>query len=585
VRGATQEDPLRETASFALLLSLALVPALPAQERVDLDMVTRIRQEGFRNSKVMDTASTLMDKIGPRLTGSPNMKKANDWTRKQLEDWGLANAHQETWGPFGRGWSYEVSTVRMVSPDVSELLALPQAWSPGTEGTLRAHAVKVKLTEKDDLEKQKGKLAGKIVMLGDAREVKPQEKALAERYDEKTLADLSRYEVPGVRPYMRGGQPFTREDLIRRRQFQRALNKFLVEEKVAAVIEAGALDGGTFRVQGVNNGHRKDAPATPPTLVMAIEHWERVARLLDKKEDVELEVTVKARVTDEPTASNTIAEIPGTDKKGEVVMLGAHMDSWHGGTGATDNGAGVAATMEAVRILKALGVRPKRTIRIALWSGEEQGLLGSRGYVSQHFASRPEPKEPPTPEQDDLPSFLRRPTGPLTVKPEHAKLSAYFNLDNGTGKVRGVYAQENAAAVPIFEAWIQPLKDLGVTAVTMRNTSGTDHLSFDAVGLPGFQFIQDEVEYETRTHHTNMDVYERLQREDLMQASVVIATFVYEAAMRDGMMPRKPMPKDEPPRREVTPAEKGPLAKPDAPKKEGPKAPGQAGTASSPGSL
>jgi carboxypeptidase Q len=536
---------LRKTASFALLLSLALVPALPAEERVDLDMVTQIRQEGFRNSKVMDTASTLMDKIGPRLTGSPNMKKANEWTRKQLEDWGLSNAHVESWGPFGRGWSYEVSTVRMVSPDVAELLALPLAWSPGTEGTLRAHAVKVKLTEKDDLEKQKGKLGGKIVLLGDAREVKPQEKALAERYDEKTLADLSRYEIPGIRPYMRGGQPFTREDLIKRREFQRALNKFLVEEKVAAVLEAGALDGGTFRVQGANNGHRKNAPATPPTLVMAIEQWERLARLLDRKEDVELEVTVKTRLTDEPTASNTIAEIPGTDKKGEVVMLGAHMDSWHGGTGATDNGAGVAATMEAVRILKALGVKPKRTIRIALWSGEEQGLLGSRGYVSQHFASRPEPKE--SEQQDDLPSFLRRPTGPLTVKPEHAKLSAYFNLDNGTGKIRGVYAQENAAAVPIFEAWVQPLKDLGVTAVTMRNTSGTDHLSFDAVGLPGFQFIQDEVEYDTRTHHTNMDVYERLQREDLMQASVVIATFVYEAAMRDGMMPRKPMPKDEPP--------------------------------------
>lgn len=574
---------MRKASSFALLLSLTLVPALPAEERVDLDMVTQIRQEGFRNSKVMDTASTLMDKIGPRLTGSPNMKKANEWTRKQLEDWGLANAHVESWGPFGRGWSYEVSTVRMVSPDVAELLALPQAWSPGTEGTLRAHAVKVKLTEKDDLEKQKGKLAGKIVLLGDAREVKPQEKALAERYDEKALADLSRYEIPGVRPYMRGGQPFTREDLLKRREFQRVLNTFLVEEKVAAVIEAGALDGGTFRVQGANNGHRKNAPATPPTLVMAIEHWERLARLLDKKEDVELEVTLKTRLTDEPTASNTIAEIPGTDKKGEIVMLGAHMDSWHGGTGATDNGAGVVATMEAVRILKALGVKPRRTIRIALWSGEEQGLLGSRGYVSQHFASRPEPKE--SEQQDDLPSFLRRPTGPLTVKPEHAKLSAYFNLDNGTGKVRGIYTQENAAVVPIFEAWVQPLKDLGVTAVTMRNTSGTDHLSFDAVGLPGFQFIQDEVEYDTRTHHTNMDVYERLQREDLMQASVVIATFVYEAAIRDGMMPRKPMPKDEPPRREEAPAQKGPLAKPDAPKKEEPKAPGQAGTASSPGSV
>ena len=234
------------------------------------------------------------------------------------------------------------------------------------------------------------------------------------------------------------------------------------------------------------------------------------------------------------------------------------MDSWHSGTGATDNGAGVVVAMEAVRILKALNVHPRRTIRIALWSGEEQGLLGSRAYVAQHFGSRPQPRGG----DSDLPSFLRPETGPVTVKPEHAKLSAYFNLDNGTGRVRGVYTQENTAVAPIFQAWIEPLKDLGVTTITNRNTGGTDHLSFDAVGLPGFQFVQDEVEYSPRTHHTNMDVYERLQREDLMQASVVMAWFVYNAATRDAMIPRKPMPKESP--REEPPAEKGPLAKPEA---------------------
>jgi carboxypeptidase Q len=549
----------------AVLCAMLLLPALslPAEERVDLDMVTRIRQEGFRDSKVMETASALMDKIGPRLTGSPNMKRANEWTRRQLEEWGLVNAHLERWEPFGRGWSYEVATVRMLSPDVAEQLALPLAWTPGTDGPVRAQAIKVKLADKDDLEKAKGKLAGKILMLGETRDVRPQEKALSERYSDKSLAELALYQVPNSQALGRPGQPFNREEFLKRREFQRTLSKFLAEEKVAAVLEPGALDGGTFRVQGAPNGYRKNAPATVPTLMMAIEHWERIARLLDHKDAVELEVNLKTQFTDEPSASNTIAEIPGTDKKGEVVMLGAHMDSWHGGTGATDNGAGVVATMEAVRILKALNVKPRRTIRIALWSGEEQGLLGSRGYVSQHFASRPEPKEPQGPEAD-LPSFLRRPTGPLTVKPEHAKLSAYFNLDNGTGKVRGVYAQENSAVVPIFESWIQPLKDLGVTTITMRNTSGTDHLSFDAVGLPGFQFIQDEVEYETRTHHTNMDVYERLQRDDLMQASVVIACFVYNAAMRDGMMPRKPMPKDQPTPGE-TPGEKAPPAKPGTP--------------------
>lgn len=546
--------------AFVLAAALALPTILPAEEHVDLEIVTRIRQEGFRDSKVMDTASSLMDKIGPRLTGSPNMKRANEWTRQQLEQWGLANAHLESWGPFGRGWSYEYCTVRMLSPDRAELLGLPLAWTPGTNGPLRASAVHVKLAEKEDLEKQKGKLAGKILLLGEMREIKPQERALSERYDEKRLAELSSYEVPSPERLRRPGQPVTREEFARRREFRRALNKFLVEEKVAALIEPGSRDGGTFGVQGVQNGWRKEAPPTIPAVMVTIEHFGRLSRLLEKNEPVELEINVKAEFHDAELAYNTVAEIPGTDKKGEVVMLGAHMDSWHGGTGATDNGAGVACTMEAVRILKTLGVRPRRTIRIALWSGEEQGLLGSRAYVSQHFGSRPEP----SPEERDLPSSLRRETGPLTLKPEHARLAAYFNLDNGTGKIRGVYAQENAAAVPIFEAWMQPFKDLGVTTVTMRNTFGTDHLSFDAVGLPGFQFIQDEVEYETRTHHTNMDVYERLVKDDLMQASVVIASFVYDAAMRDAMLPRKPLPKQEPPRPESGGPEKGPLARREA---------------------
>jgi hypothetical protein len=484
-----------------------------------------------------------MDSIGPRLTGSPNMKRANEWTRKQLEDWGLANAHLESWGPFGRGWSYQVSTVRMLAPDTAELLALPVAWTPGTAGPIRGTPVKVRLENKDDLEKNKGKLAGKIVLVGDMRDVRPQETALSDRYNEKTLAELSLYSIPGTTPFARPGQPpFNREEFLRRRAFQRELARFLADEKVAVVIEPGALDGGTFRVQGAPNGWKKDAPPTVPTLEMAIEHYGRLARLLDRKEDVQLEVNVQTSFNDDDAmAYNTVAEIPGSEKNGQIVMLGGHMDSWHGGTGATDNGAGVAVAMEAVRILKAVNAHPRRTIRIALWSGEEQGLLGSRAYVSQHFASRPEPKE-----DSDLPSFLRPATGPLTIKPEHAKLSAYFNLDNGTGKVRGVYTQENSAVVPIFEAWMEPLKDLGVTTITNRITTGTDHLSFDAVGLPGFQFIQDAVEYDTRTHHTNMDVYERLQREDLMQAAVVMACFVYDAAERPAEMPRKPLPKERP---------------------------------------
>jgi Zn-dependent M28 family amino/carboxypeptidase len=258
---------------------------------------------------------------------------------------------------------------------------------------------------------------------------------------------------------------------------------------------------------------------------------------------------------DDPMAYNTVAEIPGTDKKDEIVMLGGHMDSWHTGTGATDNGCGVAVAMEAVRILEALHVKPRRTIRIALWSGEEEGLLGSRAYVAQHIGERQRPKDLP-PAEADLPSFLRRDNGPIVTKPEWNKVSAYFNLDNGSGKVRGIYTQENGAVRPIFETWLEPFHDLGATVVTMKTTGGTDHLSFDAVGVPGFQFIQDPLEYETRTHHSNMDVFERAQKDDLMEASVIMAAFVYNAAMRDQMMPRKPLgPETQVLRAEDKPAE------------------------------
>jgi carboxypeptidase Q len=528
--------PARNLALLSVaLFASALLGPLPAEERVDLDIVTRIRHEGFRNSKVMETASALTDRIGSRLTGSPGMKKSNEWTRDKLAQWGLANAHLESY-PFGRGWSYESTTVRMISPDAAPLSALPKAWSPGTNGPVRGRAVLAKLTTREDLEKQKGKLKGLIVLTDEMREVKPQDKPTLERFDEKELDELGRYEIPSAR------SPYSPEEFRRRREFRRALNVFLEQEKPLAVIDPGRLDAGAFHVQG-GGSWRKGEPVGVPALVMAIEHYGRIARLLEAKERVELELDVKARFhDDDPMAYNTVAEIPGSDKAGELVMLGAHMDSWHGATGATDNAAGVAAAMEAVRILKAIGAKPRRTIRIALWSGEEQGLYGSEKYVMEHFASKPLPSDPK--ERENF--SLRRSPGRLTTKPDHAKLSAYFNMDNGTGRIRGIYAQENAAVVPIFEAWLQPLKDLGATTVTMRNTRGTDHESFDAVGLPAFQFVQDDIEYGTRTHHTNQDVYERLQKDDLMQASVVFATFVWNAAMRDGKLPRKPMPKEVP---------------------------------------
>ncbi|MFP5245229.1 MAG: M20/M25/M40 family metallo-hydrolase, partial [Thermoanaerobaculia bacterium] len=493
----------------------------------------RIRQEGFRNSKVMDYASGLTDTIGPRLTGSPNMRRANEWTRDELTKMGLANAHLEEF-KFGRGWVADSVSVRMLTPDAQQLYALPMAWSPATNGTVRAKVVKVKLETKEDLEKNKGKLGGAIMMIADPKEMKPLDKAALERYDDKALAELAEYEVPSSRDSSR------RSEYLKRREFRKALAQFAMDEKIAAIIQPGNGDGGVFRVQA-SGTWRDDEPVGVASIGLAPEHYARIARLLDAKQEVELEVELRTRFLDQDlNAWNTIAEIPGTDKKDEVVMLGAHMDSWHTGTGATDNAAGVAAMMEAVRIIKALGVAPRRTIRIALWSGEEQGLLGSRAYVDQHFAKREDPKDP---EQAKLPLWARTEKGELKIKPAQAKISAYFNIDNGTGKLRGIYAQENAAVVPLFTAWLQPLHDLGATTVTMRNTASTDHVPFDEAGIPGFQFIQDEVEYSSRTHHTNWDTFERLQRDDLMQAAVVAATFVWETANRDQLLPRKPLPK------------------------------------------
>ncbi len=423
-------------------------------------MVTRIRLEGFTNSKVMDSASEMMDRIGPRLTGSPEMKEANEWTKNQLASWGLANAHLESWGPFGRGWTWSGCAVRMTSPGSAELVAIPEAWTPGTAGPVRAKAARLNVKSADELEKLKGKFAGTIVFFGEERDIPLGEKPDSIRYDEKTLAAEFQYDMPG------GAPRYNRAEYIKRRELRKAVTKFLEEEKALAVVAPGRGDMGTFSVQGQGTW-KKGAPQGLPSLSMEPESFGRVARLLDRDVAVEVEIDVKARFIEEDQMQwNTIAEIPGTDRKDEVVMIGAHLDSWHGGTGATDNGAGSVVAMEAMRILKAVGAKPRRTIRIGLWSGEEQGLFGSRAYVSQHFASRPEPSA----EEKEKPFFLRKKTGPLTVKPEHARLSAYFNIDNGTGKIRGIYAEDNAAAIPIFEAWLEPFHDLGATLVTMNRT-------------------------------------------------------------------------------------------------------------------
>ncbi len=519
--------------ALAVVLTLAAIPATAA-DSPDLLTVTQIRQEGFRNSKVMDYAEGLTDLLGPRLTGSPNMKRANDWTRDRLAEAGLSNAKLEAWGPFGAGWSTDFCSVRLLAPTTEQLYAIPRGWSPATQGPVRGKAVRVKLESKEDLEKNRGKLAGAIVLYVEPRSMAPHEATEFDRYDDAELEKLGVYEVPSERDNAR------RRDYQKRRQFRRELAQFAMDEKIAVLVDTSSNDEGDIR-GGWSGSWLADEPVGVPTVALAAEHYARLCRLIEHKNDVELEVDVRSQFyKDTPNTWNTVAEIPGTDKKGEVVIMGAHLDSYPHGTGATDNAAGVAAMMEAARILKSLGVAPKRTIRIVLWSGEEQGLLGSRAYVTDHFASRPEPKDP---EQAKLPSWARTEKGPLTVKPEHAKVSAYFNIDNGTGKIRGIYAQENAAVVPIFSSWLEPLRDLGATTVTMRNTGSTDHVPFDEVGIPAFQFIQDEVEYMSRTHHSNWDTYERLQREDLMQAAVVAATFVWQTANRAEMLPRKPLPK------------------------------------------
>jgi hypothetical protein len=526
----------------ATLLTLAL--AVPADmlaasgpstpETVNWEMMSQIRNEGFRNSQVMEIEQQLTDVIGPRLTGSPNMKAANDWTRDKFTQWGLVNSHLEGY-PFGRGWSNEFTAVRMVEPQAAPLLAFPKAWTVSTNGVLRAPVVKVKLASQADLDKNKGQLAGKIVLNGDMREITPGDKPATHRYDDKELANLAQYEIPGAKPR------YSRDEIAERIAFQKTLNQYLMDEKVAAIIDPSRSgDNGLVFVQG-GASYEPGNPAGVPSLVMAIENYGRLTRLMDKKIPVELEIDVRNKFYDsDPNAYNTIAEIPGGDKKDEVVMLGAHLDSWHAGTGATDNAAGSAIIMEAVRILKAIGFTPRRTIRVGLWSGEEQGLLGSAAYVKNHFGSFAPPTDP---KELAMPEWLRKTDTTLTVKPEQAKVSAYFNVDNGTGKIRGIYLQENEGVDPIFTAWMAPFNDVGMTTITGRNTGGTDHESFDAVGIPGFQFIQDPVEYMTRTHHSNQDVFERIQRDDMMQAAVVLAAYVYDAAMRDNMLPRKPLPK------------------------------------------
>jgi carboxypeptidase Q len=571
---------LRRYSAIVLLLIFLISPAnLPAQTQttpqtapaVDAnDPVQRIKDEGMNRSQVMQTLSYLSDVIGPRLTASPGMKRANEWTRDQLTKWGLQNAHLEAWGPFGRGWTLKRFSAQVTEPIAIPLIAYPKAWSPGLEAPLSADVVYIDAKTEADLDKFKGKLNGKIVLTTAMRDVPAHFDAQGTRLNEKELLALA--DAPEPRPTGGGPRNFNNTAFRALQEFANAKARFFQAEGAALLIDPSRGDGGTIFVQSAQvplpprdpNATTTPTRATPwvksgpkitPQLVLAVEHYNRIVRMLQAGEAVKMTVDLSVAWQDaDPMGYNTIAEIPGTDLKDEIVMLGGHMDSWHSGTGATDNAAGVSVAMEAVRIIQALGLKPRRTIRIALWSGEEQGLLGSRAYVAEHFGSIQNPATSAAPATGGANNVMGSGNGngngngassagpTLVTKPEYEKLSAYFNLDNGTGKVRGVYMQGNEGVRSLFRQWLAPFKDMGANTLTISNTGGTDHLSFDAIGLPGFQFIQDEIEYDTRTHHSNQDVFDRIQADDMKQASTIMAAFVYQTAMLDKKLPRKPTP-------------------------------------------
>jgi hypothetical protein len=522
-------------------------------DRPDLTLVSRIKLEAYDHSQVMDTLSYLTDVYGPRLTASPEFQQAAEWAVGRLKSYGAEDAKLEKWGTFGRSWALKQYSIEMLEPRYAVLDAAPMAWSDVTRGPVTGEVIYAPYggpvqtldpaKQQQDLERYiamwKGKLKGKIVLLTRPRDLTPSKELAFSRYTDKELSDLTpapeplarlseilKLEIPDdpeeERAFFRRLPPGIGQQLgDERRKVANRRTKFLKEEGVLAVITTslGSANGLIF-VQSAGPWEAKETLAAP-SFVVAREQYNRMARLVEKKIPVKMRFNLAADISAKDVDGyNVVAELPGGAKKDEVVMIGAHLDSWHSGTGATDNAAGSAVMIEVMRILKSLNLKLDRTVRIALWSGEEEGIFGSEGYVKQHFG------DPET----------------MKLTGEHAKLSGYFNFDNGTGKIRGVYLQGNDAMRPLFEQWFAPFRDEGVTTITIRNTGGTDHLSFNAVGLPGFQFIQDPMDYFNTTHHSQVDTLDHVRGEDLMQASSIIATIVYQAANRPDLLPRKPLP-------------------------------------------
>src|SRR5437016_9571079 len=607
---------IRRQIAAALLLFALVAPyaAFGQQPQPNsTDPIERIKDEGMNRSQVMQTLSYLSEVIGPRLTASPAAKRANEWTRDTLAKWGLQNAHLEAWGPFGRGWTLKHFSAQVVEPQDIPLIAYPKAWSPSVKVTpevantpspkskknmslsppaqppgsvVTADVIYLDAKNDADLDKYKGQLKGKIVLISQPVEVKAIFDAPGTRRDEKNLLALANANPPGPGggfgggggPRGAGGGQMTAQErqqqLFQQTVFTAKRMNILVDEGAAAAVDVSPRgSGGTIFVQQATVAQPipksidemrtqtrlsyydpKAEAKMVPQLTVSVEQYNRMVRMMQQGEKLKMTVDLQVEYQDQDNMGyNTVAEIPGSDLKDEIVMLGGHMDSWHSGTGATDNGAGVAVAMEAVRILQTVGLKPRRTIRVALWTGEEEGLLGSHAYVAQHFGKL----------EGGAGQFGggggvgggdgggNRTPSKLTTLPEYEKFSGYFNLDNGTGKIRGVYLQGNNAVRDLFTQWLMAFRDQpdnktapvwGAATLSISNTGGTDHQSFDGIGLPGFQFIQDEIEYDTRTHHSNQDVFDRIQADDMKQAATIMAAFVYNTAMRDEKLPRKPAP-------------------------------------------
>ena len=509
------------------LLLAATMLAAPVLAQDKGAAVSRIIDEGTNHSQVMVTAQHLTDVIGPRLTNSPQMRQAEAWTQAQFREWGLANVHKEGF-PFGRGWSIERAGVRMVTPRPIQLAAIPIAWTPGAQVT--APVIVAPIGKERDFARWRGQLRGKVVMTSLPGTGDEPDRPAFRRLASEDLARLDQFQQPKY-------DPETADRRLKRLDFAKKLDAFLKEEGAVAYATISYRDGKLLHGEGYLFG-TGDTPAIPGVQIAA-EDYRRLARLARMGPAPTLEIDTCVAFDDSDVqAYNILAEIPGTDPKAGYVMAGAHLDSWVAGDGAADNGAGSAMIMEAARILAKTGIRPRRTIRFALWAGEEQGLLGSLAYVESHLATRG---------GDATATGMKRFYGwanrwPITLRPDHGQLAAYFNIDNGSGKLRGLYAESNPAVVPIFKEWLAPFASMGATTVAVQPTGGTDHVFMQAVGVPGFQFIQDPLDYGSRVHHSSIDTFDHLKADDMRQGSIVLASVLLSAANADKALPRPPVP-------------------------------------------